>query len=187
MIILVGLGNPGNEFMDTPHNLGRLCVECFTEQAGLPDFTAEKKFTALTSTSEVSGQKVVALLPETFMNKSGEAVAAAANFYKVSPENIWAAHDDIDLPLGSVRISFDGGSAGHHGIESIVEKLGTPNFWRFRIGIAPQEPIREPLDVYVLRKNAIETDIANEIVRKTAALITNALENGIAEAQKHGD
>lgn len=182
-ILVVGLGNPGKEYERTPHNMGRLAVSLWTQERRFPEFCPEKKFSAQTSENATGEQKTIAILPETFVNKSGDAVAAIAGFYKIRPENIWVAHDDIDIPLGNVRAAFGGGSAGHHGIESVVEKLGTANFWRFRVGIAPAVPLAIPLDAYVLRKNAISEEDANRILAKIKMLLSLALAEGPKRAQ----
>ncbi len=186
-LLVVGLGNPGKEYEETPHNLGRLCVLRYAEAMGFPGFTAEKKFKALVSSGLLREQRIAALLPETFMNNSGDAVLAISHFYNIAPTHIWVLHDDIDLPLGSVRVAFGGGSGGHHGVESVVEKLGEAHFWRFRIGINPEKDLEIPLDAYVLKKDAIGQDATENIVSKTACLLTLALEKGIEEAQRQSN
>ncbi|MDO8558314.1 MAG: aminoacyl-tRNA hydrolase [bacterium] len=186
-LLIVGLGNPDKAYEETPHNLGRFCVSRYAEALGFSDFTAEKKFNALVSSGLLHEQRIMAQLPETFMNNSGQAVLAISHFYNISPTHIWIVHDDIDLPLGSVRVAFGGGSAGHHGVESISQKLGEAHFWRFRIGIAPEKALEIPLDAYVLKKGVIDAKATENIISRTAYLLTLALEKGIEEAQKQSD
>ena len=142
MKIIVGLGNPGEKYINTRHNLGFKIVEHF-----LKDFQSakntlwepSKKFKSEISQIEWqprhgSLKKVILAKPQTYMNNSGLAVKIITDFYKISADNIWVIHDDIDLPLGAMKIRFGGGTAGHHGVESIMEQLGTDKFWRFRMG-----------------------------------------------------
>ncbi len=147
MKLIVGLGNPGEKYEKTRHNLGFMIVEHF-----LKDFQSakntlwedSKKFKSEISQIEWqrrslhSGQalieQVMLVKPKTYMNNSGLAVQLLTTYYKLLTTDIWIIHDDIDLPLGSMKIRFGGASAGHHGVESIMEKLGTDKFWRFRMG-----------------------------------------------------
>ena len=187
MILIVGLGNPGREYENTPHNMGRRAVLHWAAAQNFPDFRLEKKFNAQVSENAAGEQKVVAALPETFMNNSGVSVTALAHFYKLQPENIWVAHDDIDIPLGNVRVALGGGSAGHHGIASIVEKLGSADFWRIRIGIAPAEPLIMPLEAYVLQKTAMREEDARSAIARAKDLLSLALEQGMAGAREASD
>jgi len=142
MRLIVGLGNPGEKYANTRHNLGFVIVEHF-----LKDFQSAKNTLWENSSkfkSEISQiewqprhgtlEKVILAKPQTYMNNSGLAVKIITDFYKIPADNIWVVHDDIDLPLGVMKIRFGGASAGHHGVESIMEHLGTDKFWRFRMG-----------------------------------------------------
>jgi peptidyl-tRNA hydrolase, PTH1 family len=183
-ILIAGLGNPGSEYDRTPHNLGREIVEALASSLDLPNFEFEKKFNSRVTSGPHINHKLILVLPETQMNLSGNAVSALAGFHKITPNDIWIIHDDADIPAGNVRISLSGRSAGHHGLDSIMDRLGAADFWRFRLGIAPQEPLILPLEAYVLKKNAISEDLSALIIAKTLRLINMALKNGIAEAQK---
>jgi PTH1 family peptidyl-tRNA hydrolase len=143
MKLIVGLGNPGEKYVSTRHNLGFLVVEHF-----LKDFSSsseitwddEKKFKSLVATldwqpKQGNSQKVLLLKPQTFMNVSGVAVRAVTDYYHIEPEDIWVIHDELDSPLGSLKIRTGGSSAGHKGVSSIMDHLGTEKFWRFRMGI----------------------------------------------------
>lgn len=128
-ILLVGLGNPGDKYAKTRHNIGFMVAD-FLKHNGLPANTKLLK-------------------PENFMNLSGLDVAKAQKYYKIKTENIWIIQDDIDLNFGQLRIRFGGSSGGHNGIKSIIEELDSPNFWRIKVGVSrPNENI--PTDIYVL-------------------------------------
>lgn len=136
MKLIVGLGNPGGKFQYTRHNIGFMVVEKlvkdrYTLPPSLDAWKKEEKF----SSEVCHAHEFIAIKPQTYMNLAGLAVAKIANFYKVNTSDIWVVHDDIDLPLGKVRIRRGGASAGHHGIESIIKDLGTSDFIRIRLGI----------------------------------------------------
>ena len=139
MILVIGLGNPGEKYKKTRHNLGRLVVSTWQFIIGFPDFRLEKKSNALISKGTFEQKRIILTLPETFMNNSGKSVKMLTKSYKLKPNNLIIVHDDIDLPLGTIRISIDRGAAGHKGVESIIKELGTKNFIRVRIGICPQD------------------------------------------------
>lgn len=129
MFLLVGLGNPGPEYALTRHNIGFMAIDAL-EAAG--SFTS--KFHGLSASSSIDGQKVVLLKPQTFMNLSGKSVQAAMAFYKIPPEKVIVFHDELDLPLGKIRIKQGGGANGHNGLKDIDQMVG-PNYWRIRLGI----------------------------------------------------
>ncbi len=154
MILIVGLGNPGKKFNGTRHNIGFLVLDEFQKVYNFPDFELVKKFISLVSRREILGKKIALAKPQTFMNKSGEVVKALTKFYKIPRVNLLVIHDDIDLPLGKMRISKGRGSAGHKGVESIIKYLGTKNFVRLRIGIQPKEKPADSSAVRRARQNA---------------------------------
>jgi len=142
--LVVGLGNPGTKYKGNRHNAGFLAVDF------LLDGTVPKlKFNALTATTEIAGQSVMFIKPQTFMNNSGEAVAEAARFYKIEPENIIVVYDDISFPPGRLRVRGDGSAGGHNGIKSIIQCLGTDKFPRIKLGVG-QKPERWQLADWVL-------------------------------------
>jgi PTH1 family peptidyl-tRNA hydrolase len=172
MILIVGLGNPGKEYQETRHNLGTMVVEPFGAEY-------EKKFDSLII-KPFAGQDVLIALPQTYMNESGRAVAAIKNFYKISEEDIWVVHDDVDLPLGTVRISKNASSAGHRGVQSIIDTIGGQGFWRIRLDIGRSENL--PTDAYVLQKFLKEEfEKIPSITEKTRDIITRCLKQGITE------
>lgn len=143
MKLIVGLGNPGEKYELTRHNLGFMVAERFLKDFESVDNTVwtlsekVKSDIALIDWQPKAGseERVILAKPRTFMNNSGMAVSLLASYYKVQPEDIWIVYDELDLPTGSMKIRLGGAAAGHHGVESILEKLGTDKFWRFRMGI----------------------------------------------------
>lgn len=171
MILIIGLGNPGEQFKNTRHNIGREIVESIHKERMLSDFRFEKKWNALVSEGKIGKEKIFLVLPETFMNKSGNAVSPALRFYKIKPRGLFVIHDDADLILGKTKLSFGKNSAGHKGVESIMRALKTKEFWRFRIGIGGKRDI--PAEKMVLKKFTPEEQ---KLVKKITKKTTNALE-----------
>ncbi len=143
MYYIVGLGNPDEEHASTRHNTGRIVLLLFLKKQRLPALVESKKYVSLITEGEISGAKVLVMWPETYMNKSGSAVAKAVKSAKAAKKLI-VVYDDIDLPLGTVRISYGRGSGGHRGIESIIKVLKTKDFVRIRVGITPMTPTGKP-------------------------------------------
>ena len=135
MKIFVGLGNPTPEYAATKHNVGFMLADKLAEKISA-DKNWHEKFNALIAESFLDGEKILIVKPQTFMNLSGEAVAPIMNFYKIDVQNLVVAHDDMDLPLGMIRLRPKGSGGGHHGVESIIRHLGgEQNFPRVRIGV----------------------------------------------------
>ena len=132
--LIVGLGNPGSEYLATRHNAGFWWVDTLAQQWGV-QLAQTRDFYGFVACSRQQGQKIWLLEPSTFMNRSGQAVAALARFYKILPENILVVHDELDLLPGQVKLKQGGGHAGHNGLRDIHAQLGSPNYWRLRIGI----------------------------------------------------
>jgi len=134
--VIAGLGNPGEEYARTRHNAGRMALERFAKDAGFSEWRENKAASAWVSRGSVERSLAVLVLPETYMNKSGAAVAKFIKNVKQA-EKLIVAYDDLDLPLGTLKISFDRGSGGHKGVESVMRALRTKKFWRLRMGISP--------------------------------------------------
>ncbi len=132
MWLLVGLGNPGPDYAGHRHNVGFMAVDALAETLGIRAFSA--KFQSESATAECAGEKLVLLKPQTYMNHSGRAVQAAMAFYKLKPENVIVLYDELDLPVGKIRIKKAGGANGHNGIKDIDAAIGQ-DYWRVRIGI----------------------------------------------------
>ncbi len=131
--LIAGLGNPGSEYERTRHNAGFWFVDELARKAGAA-FRPEAKFHGDACRVRFAGNDVWLLKPTTYMNLSGLAVQAMASYYKIAPEEILVVHDEMDLPPGAMRLKLGGGNAGHNGLKDITSKLGTPNFWRLRLG-----------------------------------------------------
>jgi len=132
--LIVGLGNPGREYDFTRHNAGFWWVDALAQQYSW-SFRAENKFHGLIARGRLEGHELFLLKPQTFMNVSGRAVGALAQFYQIEPGQILVVHDELDLPPGGVKLKFGGGHGGHNGLKDIFSHLGTREFWRLRIGI----------------------------------------------------
>lgn len=136
MFVIVALGNPGEEYIGTRHNTGRIVLESFWKKFEFPDFEMNKKYQSLTSEGKVGKEKVLLLEPETFMNKSGNALKTLITSAKKA-EQLVVIHDDLDIPLGTFKVSFNKSSGGHNGVESIIKAVKTQAFVRVRVGITP--------------------------------------------------
>ncbi len=173
MILIVALGNPEPEYAGTRHNLAVAALKPLA-------LDSESKFDSLIS-KPYPRSEVLLAFPQTFMNESGKSVSQVKNFYKIPDENIWVVHDDVDLPFGTVRVSFNSSAAGHRGVQSVIEAIGTQNFWRIRMGIGrPANSI--PTDAYVLQKfTPEEKNKLNSITDSVIAHIASYLGKGIFE------
>ncbi len=183
MILIVGLGNPGRKFQKTRHNLGFLFIDEFSKSNEFSEFKFSKKFNAEISQGEINNRKIILAKPQTFMNLSGQSVKLLARSYKLEPKNLIIIHDDIDLPLGKIRISVSKGSAGHKGVESIIKELRTKNFIRFRIGILPKiEKLKNPENFVLQKFNKEEKKIVKEVTQKTIGAVETLLKEGLEKA-----
>jgi peptidyl-tRNA hydrolase, PTH1 family len=133
MLLWAGLGNPEPGMARQRHNIGFLAIDVIAIRHGFGPW--RNRFKGLVAEGSLAGEKILALKPMTYMNASGESVQAAAAFYKLEPEAVTAFHDELDLAPGKVRVKRGGGTAGHNGLRSIERMLGTPDFWRVRLGI----------------------------------------------------
>ena len=131
--LVVGLGNVGDQYEGTRHNVGFRVVDELAERAGVP--VQKLKYRALTNTAEVGGEKVLLMKPVTFMNLSGEAVRPAADFYKIAPDHVLVISDDVALPVGKLRVRRGGSAGGHNGLKDIIRHLGTDQFPRVKVGV----------------------------------------------------
>ena len=202
MKLIVGLGNPGGKYEKTRHNLGFLVLDRF-----LKDFSQVQKTIWEDNTkfkcdmAKIDWQpkkgkleKIILVKPKTYMNNSGLCVGLVSSFYKINPADIWIIHDEIDLPLGSMKIRFGGGSAGHKGVMSIMNSLGTEKFWRFRLGMGHQKGIQprfnrgkirnsKSVEEFVLRGfSSGEAGKAREVIKRGSKAIQEGLENGLEKA-----
>ncbi len=149
LYLIVGLGNPGREYAETRHNVGFMVIDAVAKQEGIALSRVKSK--AIYGQGQLGKQKVILAKPQTYMNLSGQAVSGLARFFKIPNENILVIHDDMDIPLGTLRIRKDGGPGGQKGIKSIIEQLGTTAFPRIRFGIG-RPPGRMDPKAYVLER-----------------------------------
>ncbi len=135
MKLIIGLGNPGSNHHLTRHNAGFLCLDSLQKEWGCETFQHDKKMSAEVSMGQVGKEKVLLVRPETFMNASGTAVSQLVHFYKLAPEDIIVIHDDLDIASGTFKVTSSSRAAGHNGVSDVIEKLGTQDFFRVRLGI----------------------------------------------------
>ena len=179
--LVVGLGNPGARYRDTRHNLGRRAVELIADELG---GSWRSRWNGRVSELRDSDERLGLLVPETFMNESGRSVAPALRFYKLSPERLVVVHDELDLELGDVRAKQGGGLAGHNGLRSLAEALGTQDFLRVRIGIGrPERGDRRPVADWVLQPFPPGTDV-DRLVRDGADCTLSVLRDGVDAAMR---
>ncbi|MBV1775742.1 aminoacyl-tRNA hydrolase [Burkholderiaceae bacterium DAT-1] len=157
--LIIGLGNPGAEYADTRHNAGFWWVDALAHDLGV-QLRPEGKFFGSVARANVDGQELWLLQPATFMNLSGKAVAALARFYKILPDEMLVVHDELDLLPGDVKLKQGGGHAGHNGLKDIHAMLGTPAFWRLRLGIGHPRTLKlnQPVADFVLNRPRAEEE-----------------------------
>jgi PTH1 family peptidyl-tRNA hydrolase len=150
-ILLVGLGNPGEEYELTRHNAGYMALDDFVETSeGMEAWVQKKSLKSMVSMGRAGDSRVIAVKPNTFMNLSGEAVQAVVNFYKIPLDNILVLHDELDIDFGSIRLRQGGSSAGHNGVKSVTQYIGE-DYGRIRIGVGPKKPARIKSESFVLQ------------------------------------
>ncbi len=181
MRLIVGLGNPGAEYTRTRHNAGFLLLELLAARWGAA-WTVERKFQARVARADRGGMRVWLCEPQTFMNASGEAVAAVAGFYQATPGQLLVAVDDADLPLGEIRLRSGGGSGGHHGLESLTQHLGTTKFARLRMGIGRRSGEREITGHVLGRFNEPEAKVMDKVLARAGDQVECWLDAGVRQA-----
>ena len=181
--LIVGLGNPGADYVDTRHNAGFWLIDEIAADQGL-SFRFEKRFNADECKFKAHGRDVFLQKPQTFMNRSGQSVAALARYYKIAPEEILVIHDELDLPPGVNRIKQSGGHGGHNGLRDIINHLGSREFFRIRVGIGHPGDSKQVIN-YVLHKPSVadlsEIETAS---RDTLAVMPQLLEGRIDKAMQ---
>lgn len=192
MKLIVGLGNPGEKYIHTRHNLGFSVVEKFAKELGVDThwktdtkMKAEIATTVLDGKAE-DGEKLFIVKPMTYMNLSGMAVGALSLFYKIDPSDIVIVHDELDLPVGMMKIRNGGAAAGNHGVESVIQHLGTDKFWRFRLGIGVshnhsevgKQVIRNAEDFVLGTFSHDEAGKVRELIKKSVKALSVFLDAG---------
>lgn len=181
MKLIVGLGNPGGQYEQTRHNIGFTVIDKLEKELAYgvpPSWEKDEKKNVLT----VKLGEVMLVKPQTFMNKSGFAVKALVDFYKLTPSDVWVIHDDIDLPLGKIKVREKGSSAGHNGVASIIKELGTDGFVRFRLGVG-RGVMHSSVIGFVLSKfRQGEAGAYKVLIKHAVAAVRIALDEGIDNA-----
>ncbi len=180
MTLVIGLGNIGRKYEYTRHNVGFRIVDALAAAWGLT-WRERAQCEAAVAEGTRSGEKTVLAKPATMMNDSGRAVAKLAHYYRIAPERIWVVHDDVDLQFGEVRVESDRGSAGHRGVESVIDALGTNAFNRIRIGVQNEQyrPGTKTADELVLADfTKEEENRLPEVIQKAIAAIESQLDGG---------
>lgn len=181
MTLIVGLGNPGQEYENTRHNAGAWLVERLANQCD-ETLRPEKKFHGLFAKVFLAGRDVRLLLPTTFMNHSGQAVAAVAKFYKLEAEDIIVAHDELDLPAGSVKLKQGGGHGGHNGLRDIINHLGSKNFVRVRVGIGHPGHKDHVLDYVLGRPSKSDQKAIEQALGNVSAVFSDVVKGNLQSA-----
>ena len=166
MKLIIGLGNPGEEYKKTRHNDGFLTLDELVLSSEYQVLSTQLKFNAEISNGTIDDEKIILAKPQTFMNNSGQAVKAIVDYYKIKPEDIIVIHDDLDIPLGEYKISKNKNSGGHKGVQSIIDYLGTKDFMRVRIGIMVENK-KTPTEKFVLEKfSREEMEVVENVIDK---------------------
>ncbi|MFH1402591.1 MAG: aminoacyl-tRNA hydrolase [Patescibacteria group bacterium] len=190
MYIIIGLGNPGEKYEKTRHNTGRIILDYFRKKNDFDEWVENKKLKALVSEREISGTTVKLLEPETFMNKSGASVKTLIT-NKKKAEQLVVIYDDLDLPIGTSKISFNKGTGGHRGLESIAKSIKTKEFVRIRVGISQTTPtgkLKKPqgeqkiLDYLMADFNKKDLEILKKLKPKIAQALEMIISDGCAKA-----
>ncbi|MGM0571599.1 aminoacyl-tRNA hydrolase [Marinobacter sp.] len=173
IVMVVGLGNPGADYEHTRHNAGALFVEALAREAG-QTLRPEKKYHGLYARIQWQGLDLHLLNPTTFMNRSGLAIKALADFFKISPEQILVAHDELDLPPGTAKLKKSGGHGGHNGLRDTIAHLGTKDFQRLRIGIGHPGDSRQVTGYVLGRLGKQETEQLNAVIGEILRVLPDA-------------
>ena len=174
--LIVGLGNPGREHNGNRHNIGFMAVDYLAERHGIPWGKVQAK--ALTGSGTIGATPVILAKPQTFMNRSGDAVGPLANYYRIPPENVFVIYDELDLPFGALRLRQAGGSGGHNGMKSIINHLGT-TFPRLRLGIGRPVGRMAPADFVLQDFKGAELEVVRLLLDEAANAIETFLAEGI--------
>lgn len=177
MKLIIGLGNPGEKYQKNRHNIGFRAINSLREKLKFEDWKLNKKFNVLISQGIFNGQKIILAQPQTFMNNSGRSAKSLVGYYKIPAEEIIVIHDEIDLPFGKIKVQQNRGSAGHNGVQSIIDQLGDKNFIRIRIGIKPKDiEEKNNLEKFVLENFSREEEKKIPlIIKRTVEIISTVL------------
>ena len=183
MYLIAGLGNPTKEYDKTRHNVGFSVIDVLADRYRID--ISEKKHKALCGRGVIEGQKVLLLKPQTFMNLSGESIRAAADYYKIEPEEMIVIYDDISLDPGQLRIRLKGSAGGHNGIKNIIANLGTQDFPRIKVGVGAKPPRMDLADYMLSRFGAGEQKLMEEAFGEAAEAAVMMMTDGAERAMNH--
>lgn len=184
MKLIVGLGNPGEQYAKTRHNVGFMGAQWLVDSFAFEPFKKAAKHKCELTEGFIGSEKVILIRPITFMNLSGQAVRSVAQFYKIAAKDVIVIFDDVAIETGSVRIRGAGSAGGHNGIKSLIQELGTDEFVRVRIGIKPMHPFKGELEDYVLGKLSREEEAAimAEVMKDMPDVVETLLSEDVAKA-----
>ena len=178
--VIVGVGNPGNEYEQTRHNIGVDFVYKLADMYKI-DMRPEGKFSGIVGRGNIEGQEVRLVFPTTYMNESGRSVGALCNFYKIKPEEILVCHDDLDLPAGHMKFKFGGGLAGHNGLRSITANLAnSQNYYRLRLGIG-KPPSKEVINWVLGRPNSADQKLIDDAYEVALVSLKKLFTQGVSK------
>ena len=181
MKLVVGLGNPGIAYQFTPHNLGFLTIDRIAERCNVE--VVRRRCQALTAKVKLAGIDVLLAKPETFMNLSGLSVSKLVRDLELDPaSDLILVYDELDLPMGAIRVRPKGGTAGHNGLESIIGALGSEDFTRVRLGIAPDHPVRDGAKYVLSQFKKAQLEAIDEVLDRAADAVEAILQDGVAAA-----
>ena len=185
--LIVGLGNPGKEYEETRHNAGFWFLDLLARRYAAT-FKAESRFLGQTGRCFLHGQECWLLKPTTYMNRSGQSVSSLANYYRIAPQEILVAHDELDLPAGSIRLKSGGGNAGHNGLRDIMSAVASRDFLRLRIGIDHPEDRRAVVDYVLNRPSKADRESIQQALESAADCLDEVLSGNLQKAMNrlHG-
>ena len=181
IVMVVGLGNPGSDYESTRHNAGALFVEALARHAG-QELRPDRKYHGLYARAHWQGLDLHLLNPTTFMNRSGLAIKALADFFKIAPDQILIAHDELDLPPGTAKLKHGGGHGGHNGLRDAIAHLGSNQFYRLRLGIGHPGDSRQVTNYVLGRLGKRETEDLNAVIDQVIRVLPDAASGNMARA-----
>lgn len=179
---IVGLGNPGAEYADTRHNIGETVVRAFAAKHHID--CDREKFKSLYGKGRVGTQEAMVVLPQTFMNLSGQSVQSWWQFYKWTGDDLVVVHDEVDLPLGRIKFGFGRGAAGHNGVKSIIDSVGTQGFYRLRVGVGRPQGVKPVADFVLERFTVAEHNDVNSVIDRGCEALHCLVTEGAPKAMQ---
>ncbi|MCK4968501.1 MAG: aminoacyl-tRNA hydrolase [Candidatus Aenigmarchaeota archaeon] len=179
--LIFGLGNPDKQYQSTRHNCGKIAITALAKELHCLPFHLTKKLASNIASTTFQQEKIVLAYSTTYMNESGLAVQKLLHYYQLSPSDLWLIYDDIDLPLGKIRIRLGGSAGGHKGVNSVIQAINNDQFIRFRIGIKPKHLVSNVSSFVLKRFTLPEKIILKKTIKQTAGALQMALAQGIEQ------